>query len=76
MLLPWLRNQILGLKTKRCAFIKRQWVTVEKVIAELKYEGIFKNPIITSVEPLKIFYTAEIFYSECYKKHLKEHIAS
>jgi len=47
-------------------------VTAEKVIAELKYDGIFKNNITTRVEPLKIFYTAGIFYSDCCKKHRKE----
>jgi peptide-methionine (S)-S-oxide reductase len=44
----------------------------EKLIDELNNEGIFNKPIVTSVEPLKIFYTAEVFHKDYYKKHPKE----
>ncbi|XHH09636.1 MAG: peptide-methionine (S)-S-oxide reductase MsrA [Candidatus Bathyarchaeia archaeon] len=46
--------------------------TAEELIAELNNEGIFDKPIITSVEPLKIFYNAEVFHKDYYKTHLKE----
>lgn len=65
----------MGLKTKRRSVIfyhNQQKVTAEKLIDKLNSEGIFKNPIITSVEPLKIFYTAEVFHKDYYKEHPKE----
>jgi peptide-methionine (S)-S-oxide reductase len=46
--------------------------TAEKVIAKLNREEIFDKPIITIVEPLKIFYKAEDFHKDYYKKHPKE----
>ncbi len=49
-----------------------QKATAEKLIAELNREGIFDKPIITSVEPLKLFYKAEVFHKDYYKKHPKE----
>ncbi len=49
-----------------------QKATAEKVIARLNRDGIFDKPIITSVEPLKIFYKAEDFHKDYYKKHPKE----
>ncbi len=49
-----------------------QKATAEKLIAELNSEGIFDKPIITSVEPLKLFYKAEVFHKDYYKKHPKE----
>ncbi len=51
---------------------QKQKATAEKLIAELNREGIFDKPIITSVEPLKIFYKAEDFHKDYYKKHPKE----
>jgi peptide-methionine (S)-S-oxide reductase len=49
-----------------------QRATAEKLIGELNAEGIFEKPIVTSVEPLKIFYKAEVFHRDYYKKHPKE----
>jgi peptide-methionine (S)-S-oxide reductase len=49
-----------------------QKATAEKVIARLNRDGIFDKPIITSVEPLKIFYKAEDFHKDYYRKHPKE----
>jgi peptide-methionine (S)-S-oxide reductase len=44
----------------------------EKLIDELTDEAIFDKPIVTSVEPLKVFYNAEIYHKDYYKKHPKE----
>jgi peptide-methionine (S)-S-oxide reductase len=44
----------------------------EKMIEELNKEGIFDKSIVTSVEPLKVFYKAETYHKDYYKKHPKE----
>jgi peptide-methionine (S)-S-oxide reductase len=44
----------------------------EKLIDELTDEAIFDKPIVTSVEPLKVFYNAETYHKDYYKKHPKE----
>ena len=44
----------------------------EKLIDELNKEAIFDKPIVTSVEPLKVFYNAETYHKDYYKKHPKE----
>lgn len=49
-----------------------QKATAEKLIDELNAQGIFEKPIVTIVEPLKIFYKAEVFHKDYYKKHPKE----
>jgi peptide-methionine (S)-S-oxide reductase len=41
-------------------------------IDELTNEDIFDAPIVTSVEPLKVFYKAETYHKDYYKKHPKE----
>jgi len=46
--------------------------TAEALIAELNKEGIWDKPIVTSVEPLKVFYKAETYHKDYYKKHPKE----
>jgi peptide-methionine (S)-S-oxide reductase len=46
-----------------------QRTTAESVIAELEKEGIWKAPIVTQVEPLKVFYKAETYHKDYYKKH-------
>ncbi len=46
--------------------------TAEKLIKELNQEQIWNKPIITSVEPLKVFYNAETYHKDYYKKHPKE----
>jgi peptide-methionine (S)-S-oxide reductase len=46
-----------------------QKVTAESVIAELEKEGIWNKPIVTQVEPLKVFYEAETYHKDYYKKH-------
>ena len=46
-----------------------QRTTAESVIAELDKEGIWEAPIVTQVEPLKVFYKAETYHKDYYKKH-------
>ena len=51
---------------------EEQKKTAEKLIDELNKEAIFDKPIVTSVEPLKVFYNAETYHKDYYKKHPKE----
>ncbi|MGA3060211.1 MAG: peptide-methionine (S)-S-oxide reductase MsrA [Candidatus Bathyarchaeia archaeon] len=44
----------------------------EKLIDELNKEDIWDKTIVTSVEPLKVFYNAETYHKDYYKKHPKE----
>jgi peptide-methionine (S)-S-oxide reductase len=45
----------------------------QKETAEkLNKEGIWDKPIVTAVEPLKVFYQAETYHKDYYKKHPKE----
>jgi len=49
-----------------------QKATAEKLIEELTKEEIWNKPIVTKVEPLKVFYNAETYHKDYYKKHPKE----
>jgi peptide-methionine (S)-S-oxide reductase len=51
---------------------QEQKATAEKLIDELNKEGIWNKPIVTAVEPLKVFYRAESYHKDYYKKHPKE----
>lgn len=51
---------------------QQQKETAEKLIDELTKEGIWNKPIVTAVEPLKVFYNAETYHKDYYKKHPKE----
>lgn len=51
---------------------QEQKAEAEKLINELGKEGIWDKPIVTSVEPLKVFYRAETYHKDYYKKHPKE----
>ena len=51
---------------------QEQKETVEKLINELNKEGIWDKPIVTRVGPLKVFYKAEPYHKEYYKKYPKE----
>lgn len=42
-----------------------------QMIDELNKQGIWDNPIVTSVEPLKIFYNAETYHKDYFEKHPK-----
>jgi peptide-methionine (S)-S-oxide reductase len=44
----------------------------EKLIAELNQEEIWNRPIVTAVEPLNVFYNAETYHKDYFKKHPKE----
>jgi peptide-methionine (S)-S-oxide reductase len=48
---------------------EEQKAAAEAVIKELEKEGIWDSPIVTQVEPLKIFYKAETYHKDYYKKH-------
>jgi peptide-methionine (S)-S-oxide reductase len=49
-----------------------QKATAEALIVELTTEGIWDKPVVTSVEPLKVFYKAETYHKDYFKKHPKE----
>ena len=51
---------------------QKQKAEAEKLIDELKKEGIWDKPIVTAVEPLEVFYNAETYHKDYYKKHPKE----
>ena len=46
--------------------------TAEKLIAELDLEQIWNKPIVTAVEQLKVFFNAETYHKDYYKRHPKE----
>jgi peptide-methionine (S)-S-oxide reductase len=48
---------------------ERQKETAEKVIEELNKEGIWDNPIVTQVMPFKVFYEAEEYHKDYFKRH-------
>src|SRR5450756_2476550 len=54
-----------------------QKAIAEKLIDELNKEGIWNKPIVTAVEPLKVFYNAETYHKDYYKTvsytHLRAH---
>jgi peptide-methionine (S)-S-oxide reductase len=50
----------------------KQKEVAEQLVDELNKEGIFNKPIVTSVEPLQVFYEAETYHKDYYKKHPKE----
>lgn len=51
---------------------QEQKATAEALIVELTKEAIWDKPIVTSIEPLKVFYKAETYHKDYYKKHPKE----
>jgi peptide-methionine (S)-S-oxide reductase len=46
-----------------------QKAEAEKIIKELTDEKVFRNPIITEVVPLKVFYPAEDYHREYYRRN-------
>jgi peptide-methionine (S)-S-oxide reductase len=48
---------------------EKQKDTAEKLIMELISEKIYDAPIVTKVEPLKVFYPAEDYHKDYFKKH-------
>ncbi len=51
---------------------EKQKTIAEQLIAELTAEKAYDNPIVTQVKPLKIFYPAETYHKDYFKKHPKE----
>lgn len=51
---------------------EEQKAVAEKMIEGLNKEGIWDKPIVTKVEPLKVFYNAETYHKDYYKLHPKE----
>ena len=49
-----------------------QKATAKKLSDELYKEEIWNKPIVTAVELLKVFYNAETYHKDYYKKHPKE----
>jgi peptide-methionine (S)-S-oxide reductase len=48
---------------------EEQKTTAEKLIEELTVEKVYDDPIVTKVEPLKMFYPAEDYHKDYFKKH-------
>jgi len=46
-----------------------QKAAAEAVIAELNEEEIWDKPIVTKVEPFKVFYKAEEYHKDYFKRH-------
>jgi peptide-methionine (S)-S-oxide reductase len=46
-----------------------QKATAKNLIAELEKEGAWDAPIVTQVEPFKVFYVAETYHKDYYKQH-------
>ena len=61
----------IGIQYRSAIFYhtQEQKITAENVIAELDKEGIWDAPIVTQLEPLKVFYKAETYHKDYYKKH-------
>jgi methionine-S-sulfoxide reductase len=51
---------------------KEQKAIIEKVISDLNKREIWDVPIVTNVEPLEVFYFAEAYHKDYYKKHPKQ----
>ena len=51
---------------------QEQKASAEELIEELTKEEIWNKPIVTKIEPLKVFYNAETYHKDYYKKHPKE----
>jgi methionine-S-sulfoxide reductase len=51
---------------------EEQKVVIKKVISDLNKQKIWDFPIVTSVTPLEVFYLAEDYHKDYYKKHPKQ----
>lgn len=49
-----------------------QRATAEKVIAELEREGVWEDPIVTSIEPAGEFYPAEAYHYDYYRRNPRQ----
>ena len=48
---------------------QQQKQTAEKMIQRLSSEGLWDAPIVTKIEPFKIFYEAEEYHKDYFKRH-------
>lgn len=48
---------------------EEQKAIAEQVIKQLTEQRIFDSPIVTQVEPFKVFYKAECYHKDYFKKH-------
>jgi peptide-methionine (S)-S-oxide reductase len=64
----------VGTQYRSAIFYNNQFQkeTAEKLIAELNQEQIWNRPIVTAVEQLEMFYNAETYHKDYYKRHPKE----
>ena len=46
-----------------------QRATAEAVIADLTAEGVFADPIVTTIEPAGVFYPAEAYHQDYYRRN-------
>ncbi|MGE5556513.1 MAG: peptide-methionine (S)-S-oxide reductase MsrA [Methanocella sp.] len=51
---------------------QQQKQIAQELIEELNREGIYDQPIVTTLEPLKQFYKAETYHKDYYKLHPRE----
>lgn len=51
---------------------EQQKAVAERLMSELTSEKVYDHPIVTSVEPLKVFYRAETYHKDYFKNHPKE----
>jgi peptide-methionine (S)-S-oxide reductase len=47
----------------------QQKALADKIIKELDGEGIWRDPIVTAVEPFEVFYSAEKYHQEYYENN-------
>ena len=48
---------------------EEQKITAKMIINELNKEGIWDKPIVTQLEPFKVFYKAEEYHKNYFKQH-------
>jgi peptide-methionine (S)-S-oxide reductase len=51
---------------------QQQKQIAQELIEELTREGIYDQPIVTTLEPFKVFYKAETYHKDYYKLHSQE----
>jgi peptide methionine sulfoxide reductase msrA/msrB len=49
---------------------EEQRISAEKSKGELEYSGIFDKPIVTEIQPYTVFYLAEEYHQDYYKKNV------
>ena len=51
---------------------EQQKTTAEQLMKELESEGVYDKPIVTKLEPFTVFYPAEEYHKDYFKKHPKQ----